>query len=304
MSGTHPKLQHGMTAASPAPMQHIIPRHYLEGFVSPERTYLWVYNKGQVYSTGNEINRRNPFRQEIKSAGAAPGAYRLVTLAGDHLDADPTITKQEHWGVDVLHKLRARSPISVEDKIRFSLYIDLMRDRGAARMAHALPFVREAMKSYNWGLLRRKAAEEGRFGLARKFNPDVPENVTAIEQEQLLRGITLRSRMIVEQIAKMQWLFFTVDGDRFFPTSDNPAFFPPGLGLAKDNGFMMMPIDSRMVLLVCNLPAAEDRQYLPATPAQYDLFRNVILAGATEKAYACRNEPDLLDMLNTPRLPA
>jgi len=294
-----------MTGASPGPIQHVVPKHYLKGFAdSPERTHVWVYNKGQAYSTGNEINkRRNPFRQAIRSAGAAPGVYRLVTLAGDHVDEDPTITKQEGWGVEVLQKLRAQAPISVQDKVRFSLYIDLMRDRVPARAIHALPFVREAMKNYGWDLLQRKAAEEGRFALARKFDPRLPESVAALEQELLLRGVTQRSHVIVKQIARMRWLFFTVDGDRFFPTMDNPAFFPPGLGLAKDNGFMMMPIDSRMVLLACNVPG-DDRQYIPATPAQYTLFRNVILAGATEKAYASRNDPDILDMLNSPRLPA
>jgi hypothetical protein len=297
MSGTQ-------TAPSPAPVQHIIPKHYLKGFAdSPERTHVWVYNKGLPYSTGNEINRRNPFRQAIKSAGAAPGIYRLVTLTGEQLDEDPTITKQEAWGVEVLRKLRARAPISAEDKVHFSFYIDLMRARVPAGMTHALPFVKKAMMNFNWKLLRRLAAEEGRFGLARKFDPDVPEYVAAIEQDQLLRGVTVRSPGIVKQLAGMTWLFFTVDGDRFFPTTDNPAFFPPGLGLAMANGFIIMPIDSQMVLLVCNLSAA-DRQYVPASPEQYSLFRNLILAGATEKAYACRNEPEILDMLNNPRLPA
>jgi Protein of unknown function (DUF4238) len=289
---------------SPAPLQHITPRHYLKGFAdSAARTHVWVYNKGQAYSTGNEVNpRRNPFRQAIRSAGTTRGAYSLVTLTGDRIDADPAITQQEEWGVTVLRKLRAREPISVDDKVRFSLYIDLMLHRVAARTAHALPLVRKAMREnlhLDW--LQRKAADEGRFDLARMFDPRVPENVAAMERELVLRGMVRRSPTIVKQIAMMRWLFFTVDGDRFFPTTDNPAFWP-GLGLSKDNGFILMPIDSQMVLLVSNL-AVDDRQYVPTTPVQYTLWRNVTLAGATEKAFACRNDPDILAMLDNPKLP-
>jgi hypothetical protein len=295
-----------MPDTPPGPRQHFIPRHYLKGFAdSPERTHVWVYNKGQPYSAGNEINPQpNPFRKAIKKVAVARSTYQRITLAGESLDADPAITKQEKSGVEVFQKLRARTPISVEDKIRFSLYIDLMRARVPAGKTHALPFVKKAMQNFNWDLLRRLAAEEGRFGLARKFDPDVPENVIAVLEEQLLRGVTQRSPEIVKQIAGMRWLFYTIEDDCFFPTTDNPAFFPPGLGLAKENGFMIMPIDSQMVLLVCNLPE-EDRQYLPvATEQRYTVFRNLILAGATEKAYACRNDPDILDMLKNPRLPA
>lgn len=289
---------------SPAPLQHIIPRHYLKGFAdSSAPTRIWVYSKGQAYSTGNELNpRRNPFRQAIKSAAAARGAYSLITLTGDNIDADPAITKQEAWGVRVLKKLRARGPISVEDKFYFSLYIDLMRDRTPARTAHALPFVRKAIReNFDWELLQKKAADEGRFDLARKFDPRVPENVAAMEQELLLRGVVQRSERIVKQIAMMRWLFFTVDGDRFFPTTDNPAFWP-GLGLSNDNGFILMPIDSQMVLFICNQPG-DDRQYIQATTEQYRLWRNVTLAGATDKAYACRNHPDILATLDKAQLP-
>ena len=291
--------------AAPAPNQHIIPRHYLKGFAdSLERTHVWVYNKGQGYCAGSGMDqRRNPFKQAIRSAGAARGAYRHVSLAGDQVDVDPIITNQEGLGVKVLQKLRERVTIGLEDKVRFSLYIDLMRERVPAWAKHARQSVRTAMmKSFDWDMLQRKAAQEGRFGLARKLDRRLPESAAAVEQEMLLRGMTQRSQMIVKQIAVMKWLLFTVDGDRFFPTTDNPAFFPPGLGLTKHNGFIMMPIDSEMVLLVCNLPA-DDRQFVPATPEQYTLLRTLILAGATEKAYACRNEPEILATLNSPRLP-
>lgn len=232
---------------SPAPIQHIVPRHYLRGFADPSaRTDVWVYTKGQAYSTGNEVNpRRNPFRQAIRSAGAARGAYTLRTLAGAQLDADPVITQQEGWGVEVLRKLRERAPISVDEKIHFSIYIDLMADRTPARAARALPFVRKAMQDFPWYPLQRMAAEEGKFDLARKLDPRVPENVAAFEREQSLRGLMQRSQAIVKQIAMMRWLFFTLDGDQFFPTTDNPAYFPPGVGLAKDGGFILMPIDSQ-----------------------------------------------------------
>jgi uncharacterized protein DUF4238 len=290
--------------SDPAPLslRHIIPKHYLRGFADgPAHSHLWVYNKGQAYSTGNVLNRRNPFRQAIKTAGAERGAYSLVTLTGDRLDVDEIITKQEVWGVQVLQKLRARQPISVQDKVAFSLYLDLMRGRVPARDLNALQFVRRAMETFDWDLLARRAAAEGRFDLAQRFDPRVPENVAAVERELLLRGASERSEMIVKQIAMMRWLFFQAAGEEFFPTTDNPAFHPPGLGLAKEHGFMLMPIDSKLLLFVSNT-AGLDRQYVTVAPSQYTLFRNVILAGATARAYACRNEPEVLEMLNNPRL--
>jgi hypothetical protein len=290
---------------STGPNQHEIPRHYLRGFAdSPGRTHIWVYTKGQPYSIGNEVNkRRNPLRQAIRSAGARHGTYRLVGVTGEQLDADRVITKQETFGIEVLRKLRDREPISVDDKIRFSIYIDLTRARVAAGRKHALPFVMKAIQSsFDLDRLLRKAAEEGRFALARKFDSRFPQNLDAIARELHLRGMVVRSQAIARQLAMMRWIFYTVDGDRFFPTTDNPAFFPPGLGLKQDNGFTVMPIDTQMILVVSNL-MVDDRQYVPATPEQYTLWRNVILAGATERAFACRNDPAILGMLDSPQLP-
>jgi hypothetical protein len=254
---------------------------------------------------GNEVNkRRNPLRQAIRSAGARHGAYRLVALTGEQLDADPAITQQETLGVEVLRKLRDRESISVDDKTHFSNYIDLMRARVAAGRNHALPFVMRAIQSsFDLDRLLRKAAEEGRFDLARKFDSRFPQNIDALACELHLRGVAARSQAIARHISMMRWLFYTIDGDdRFFPTTDNPAFFPPGLGLKQDNGFVVMPIDTKMILFVSSL-TVDDRQYVPATPEQYTLWRNVILAGATEKAFACRNDPAILGMLDNPQLP-
>ncbi len=288
-----------------APLQHTTPRQYLRGFAIPsEPSRIWVYTKGQAYSTGSSNARRNPFRQAIRSAAAARGAYQLVTLTGDQFDADPAITKEELFGVEILQKLRAREPISLDDKTRFSRYVDLMRARTSAGTAHALPFILQAMTStFNWDRLRRKADEEGRSELSRKLDPNNPESVNALAREMQLRGLTTQNHGIVEQLALMRWIFYTVDGDCFFPTTDNPAFFPPnGPGLATRDGAVLMPIDSQMVLLVCNEPGA-DRQYVPVTTGQYALFRHWILSGATEKVYASRSARDLLETLNSMALP-
>jgi len=261
-----------------------------------------VYNKGQSYSKGSRRNPQNPFLQAIKSAGAERGYYSTTTLTGERiLDGyDKKITEQETLGLAVLEQLRSRKPISLEEKIVFSIYIDLMMDRVPSRAIHAAQFVERAMQEYPWDLLARKAAEEGRFDLAQKLDPSRPENVAALKRQLLLEGVVRRSQTIVKKVASMTWQFYFVGGRCVFPTTDNPAFHPLALGLNKNEGFIMMPIDSQLTLLISNM-AAPDRAYLPATTKQYHLFRNTILSGATSRAYACRKDRSILARLNKPR---
>jgi len=280
--------------------QHFVPQHYLKGFAdSCERTHLWVYNKGWPYSKGTKSNRRNPFRQAIRSAGARRDIYSLTTIDGRRVqDAyEKTIARQEEIGLPILRKLRARESLSLADKVAFSVYIDLMMDRVPAMAVNAAPFIRSAMKEYSWDLLRRKSAEEGLFSVARRFDPDLTESVEAVERQLLLEGIVQRSPTIVKQLASMTWQLFLAGGDRVFPTTDNPAFRPKQLGLGKENGFLVMPIDSRLALLISNV-VTPDCSYTPATTKQFNLLVGVVLSGATAQAYACRSERSILRRLS------
>jgi hypothetical protein len=285
------------------PNRHVVPQHYLKGFADPTALgRIWVYTKGQPYSTGNEINtRRNPVLRPIRKVSAVPGGYAMKTITGDPFDADPEISRQEQIGVDVLQNLRARANITLEEKTRFSYYIDLMRRRVSARDKMVLPHVKKARAGMDLDLLARKAAEEGRFDLARRFDPKSGEYMDMIEKELLLRGIVEPRYAIIEKVAMMRWTFFTVEGDRFFPTTDNPAFFSPQ-GLNNKYGFVLMPIDSQMILFISNGPWSEP-QYAPITDENYNMFRNAILSSVTEKAYACRNDPEILAIMEKPQLP-
>jgi hypothetical protein len=283
--------------------QHFVPQHYLRGFAdSKQKTHVWVYNKGQAYSEGNGGTRVNPFRQGIKKAGAEPGFYSVTTIEGEEIPDryEKAIARQEERGVEVLKKLRNRKPISTTEKVVFSIYIDLMMARVPARAVRTQQSISRAMEDYPWNLLATKAADEGRFGLARKFDPNRSESVAAIERELLLERVLRRSEAIVKKIASMSWLFFLVAGDCLFPTTDNPAFRPLDLGLERDNGFIVMPIDSKMTLLISNV-AAPDRACVPATSAQYNLLRDTILSGAMEHAYACVKDGAILEGLSNPR---
>jgi hypothetical protein len=287
-----------------SPTRHVIPQHYLKAFRDPTKPrHVWVYTKGRPYSTGNEVHRRNPFCQAIKRAAASRDVYKLITLTGEFLDVDPIISKQETLGLHVLRKLWAREPITLEDKAWFGVYIDLMHDRVPARDNMARPHVRKAMDAMPIEMLARKAAEEGRFDLARRLDRRLRESMELIEKELLLKGLVVRSAAIVKQIVMMRWTFFTADGDRFFPTTDNPAFFSPNPGLKNEHGFVLMPIDSQMILFISNGPWS-DPQYAPITEENYNMFRNVILSSATEKAYACRHDPEILAIMEKPQLPS
>src|SRR5262245_5662581 len=151
---------------------HFVPRHYLKGFTdSTHGTSVWVYRKGQSYTHGGRGRPRNPTLTAVKSAGAVKDYYAMETVEGQRIYEayEDRIGRQEEIGIPILRKMRRREALTLSDKVAFSFYIDLMMDRVPDRAKRAAPLIKKALSAFPYEMLARKAADEGRFALARRF---------------------------------------------------------------------------------------------------------------------------------------
>jgi len=133
-----PKLRH-----------HVLPRLYLKGFTERNSDkFLWVYERGRIYlpasgkHPGSGKGKFNPYKDSITSAGAERGAYYACkndSGVTDYETYENILEKLEKPADPVLRKIRARQPLTTEDKRIFTSYILLMHRRGPQRNEEMAP---------------------------------------------------------------------------------------------------------------------------------------------------------------------
>ncbi len=75
----------GLKNKAPSRNHHILPEHYLAGFVeSPSNPhFVWVYELSVPYRAYDSGGRPNPQRCSLRSAAAERDHYSLKTFQGD-----------------------------------------------------------------------------------------------------------------------------------------------------------------------------------------------------------------------------
>jgi hypothetical protein len=278
---------------------HVVPAFYLKGFgVEPDYKHVWEYCRKLPYKAGKRRGFHNPCLLSIKrKAGVIRDYYSYETLADGekHEELENILEQQEQIGQEALRQIRAGAPIDMQGKVELSFYIEMMLMRVPSRMKEAAPLMDEAMGAWQWDLLARMAADEGRFAEALQLTRNRETARAKIKRELLRKGMTLRSSMIVGTIAKMAWAFLKVTDNQFFIATDNPAVFDRALGLGRENSWLVFPVSSR-VALVARHSATPDISYLYASEDQVKQVNQQMLRSAEEHVYACKDEAWILEM--------
>lgn len=219
---------------------HYVPQYYLKGFVLPGHNHIWVYEKNNDYKFSsnpkNIAQENNFYTPEIEQY-----------LAG----------KIEAPANEVLLKIRQKQPITESDKLIMTKYMVVMMKRVPENKL----FLKERAPEVAQSLQKRWDQELTQFVLEEpeleviaesyrskiadllgKFAKDPPKDVWL---ENLPPN---RTPQIVEALSQMIWRFLVFDDAPVFFTSDNPVFYPKGIGIGRLESEVIFPISSHIIL--------------------------------------------------------
>lgn len=220
---------------------HYVPQYYLQGFsVAPESDLIWAYRKGtrEVFKTAihNVAQENNFYPKEMEK-------YLADEVEGP---ANP-----------VIQKIRALQPLTAEDKMVLSKYMNVLWKR--------VPQHREWMKGKAPEIMNpvferidNELVELGKkypekIDLAEKHRRKLQEFRT-FKESDLLYDIWLanippeKTPQSVEVLSQMTWRFFKTENGGYFITSDNPLFFFRWMGIGKPQSEVTFPITQNIAL--------------------------------------------------------
>jgi len=278
----------------PKRRHHFLPRYYLNGFSEKAAGhFIWEYRRGLPFHPGHVREKHNPCKVGTRrQAGVVENFYAFKDIEGEVRleDVENALEKLEKPIVEVMDKVRCQRRLDVQEKSTLAEYVFLIRQRVHSRAKRASDLMERAMAGFNWDLLQRKAAEEGRFDLARRLAFDRGSMVEDMRRELLVRGTLFRLTNVIAALAAMTWQFVVTDRDRIFVTSDDPVFFPEDLGLNKERSFLLFPVSSH-VALVASWIQGDDLAFYHAPEDLIASINGVTLQRAQTYAYGARSEP-------------
>ena len=232
---------------------HYVPQKYLRAFTGPScPNALWQFDKKALSYSKQPVSIAKIAQQSsFYGANTEQLLNELVEGPGNR----------------VLDKLRSGNlSIKDEDRIHLSVYIATMlkrvpyhRAKGAAIAPGVLREVthelREQIRAYaNAGripteIARKRLAETD--AAEAKFSSEMPDNV----REQMRSPWPAKG--IIRLVHGMHWRFVCADGDDYFVTTDNPAFFFECYGLGTENSEFTFPVSSSLAIFGSWTPVAK-----------------------------------------------
>lgn len=219
---------------------HYVPQYYLKGFVTPKYNQIWVYEK----NTGHSFST-NP-----KNIAQENGFYtpEIEKYLAEKIEAPAN---------EVLLKIRQKQPITESDRITMTKYMVVMMKRvpqNKSFFREKAPEVAQSLQQKWDQELLQFALEEPELetkvesyrskisDLLNKFANDPPKDIWL---ENLPPH---RTPQIVEALSQMIWRFLVYDDTPAFFTSDNPVFYPKGIGIGRLESEVIFPISSHIIL--------------------------------------------------------
>jgi len=220
---------------------HFVPQRYLRNFEDPSHPgYIWVHDRHggdpQLANIAKVAQSRNFYSQSTE-----------VTLA-------ETVERPANF---VIQKLTTRQPITAGERVQLAYYVAVMMKRIPAhrrRSSEMLPEVLADLVSEVRSHLNALSEQAGanreilkRRGLEldvveRKFQVQPPPNVL----EQIREPWP--SQRTIQLLFRMTWRVLISKGPTYFLTSDNPAFYFAGLGLARKESELSFPLSTHYLL--------------------------------------------------------
>ena len=253
---------------------HSVPQKYLRGFTAPWcPNALWQFDKKALSYSKQPVS--------IAKIAQQRSFYDANTerLLNDLV---------ERPGNRVLDKLRSGNlSLKDEDRIHLSVYIATMlkrvphhRAKGAAMAPGVLRKVtselREQICAYAHAgeisieVARKRLAETD--AAEAKFSSEMPDNV---------RG-QIRSpwptKAMIKLVYGMHWRFVCADGDDYFVTTDNPAFFFECYGLGTENSEFTFPVSCSLAIFGSWTPVAKGNGISRQTRFVKEANRRLVVA--------------------------
>ncbi len=220
---------------------HFGPQRYLRNFEDPNhRGYVWVHDRhggdGQLANIAKVAQSRNFYSQCTE------------TILAETVERPANL---------VIQKLTTRQPVTGGERIQLAYYVAVMMKRIPAhrrRSSEMLPEVLAGLVTEVRSYLNTLANQAGadpqilkRRGLEldaveRKFQAHPPPNVL----EQIREPWP--SKQMVQMLFRMTWRVLISSGPAYFLTSDNPAFYFRGLGLARKESELFFPLSTHYSL--------------------------------------------------------
>jgi hypothetical protein len=220
---------------------HFVPQRYLRNFEDVAHPgYIWVHDRHgatpQLAKIDKVAQSRNFYSQTTE----------VILAESVERPANPIIAK-----------LTSSQSITLSERFQLAYYIAVMLKRIPAHRRHVQAMVPEALADVVNSV--RKQLEE--FATDAQADPDILKRrgveLDKIEQkfqthlpQEVLDQIRepWPSTQMVEFLFRMTWHVLTSVGPTFFVTSDNPAFYFTGFGLARKESELCFPLSTHCAL--------------------------------------------------------
>lgn len=240
--------------------QHFVPQRYLRNFEDPDHPgYLWVHDRKADTPQLAKIEKVAQSRDFY-----SPSTERILAQAVEQ-PSNP-----------VIDKLRQKRPITPPERAQLAYYIAVMMKRIPAHRRHARAMMPEALA----GLVNDIREQLKAFANDVRANPEILKR-RVVELDEVERKFQARpprevleqirepwpSARIVDLVLRMAWRILLSAGPIFFLTTDNPAFYFRGLGLARKESEVCIPLSTCCTLHGSWQRAEPDPLFVPCEQA-------------------------------------
>jgi hypothetical protein len=276
--------------SKPPKKHHVVPQYYLKGFTDPaDPELVYVFRRGE-----------RPFRTGVKGVAFINDFYTYTDDAGKKHSIERDLAdKIEGPTNEVLAKLRALQPITVQDKAIVARYISVMLTRVPTHRKRAEAWISEVVEKFRTQLPDVLEERMDNFPTSTKAREQLLARVHSdLDQYKIEPPSHVYVRLVSDKYASkfagMKWVFYTTATRRGFLTSDNPVFFFESFGLEGGGGNREMveitfPISTRVALWATwrGIPGAPDMAYATATePIVEEINRRTVSASLREVYYS------------------
>ncbi len=270
---------------------HYIPQYYLKGFSNnPASDGVWVYEKGitRVFTSGiknvaNE-NHRWPDKTETYLANQIESPANAV-----------------------LDKIRARQPMTPQDKDILSAYMVVMWkrvDEGLNRQKTLAPkVIEETFGRLHDQILELMKEHPSKASLLENRLQELASLKTKYESEFPIElwydSITPDTPLQIRALfSAMTWVFLTSGkAQQPFLTSDNPVFFFRDIGIGKSESEITFPVSSTTTLWA-TWRADLHEGYLSAQEGAIREINRRTAGNATRYVYYSQNASWVVTLVN------
>lgn len=225
---------------------HLVPQYYLRGFTTRSNAnQIWVYEK----------SGREPYLTNIRNVAVETHFYSVTDATGV---MDPSREIELNEEVErpanpIVDKIRARQPITLDEKLVLAEYMSVLLKRGNKTRDR---LIRNAPDNADrvWAKVSQEIDEaiaedpsrtEHFEEMRRQGEMIVEEFKRKPSKQALLAPI---STSLAVWLGLMTWKFLTFDKGIPFLTSDSPIIYTESLGLRNADTEVIWPISSTVAL--------------------------------------------------------